>query len=358
MKNMYKLLLILFLIPLTITAMERKGKYTKSKTINKQFNVNENATLNVDNRYGNIVITSWNQNKIVIDVTITTNGNDEAKVEKRLEQIDVDFESSSSNVSAKTIIEKNSRSWSIWGKNNNVSMQIDYLIKLPISNNVDLENDYGSISIDKLEGRSVIDCDYGKLNIGELLNSDNFINIDYTNKSNIEFMKDGDINADYSTLHIEKAGRVKLNADYSHISFRMLADLDFNCDYGDLKIEDCGNIVGNSDYMHTRVNKLRSRGDFDSDYGSIKIYEIGENLKSLNVESSYTHVKLGLNPNASFNIKASLSYGGFKYGDGFTFNKEIKKSSSKYYEGYFGSANSNASVNLKTSYGSITFTNK
>lgn len=357
MKNMYKYLLVIFLIPLTITATERKGKYTKTKTINKEYKVNDDATLNVDNRYGNIVITSWDQNTIEIKVTITTNGNNEEKVEKRLEQIDVDFDGNSNFVSAKTIIEKNSSSWGFWGKNNNVNMQIDYLIKMPVSNNIDLENDYGSISIDKLEGTSNINCDYGKLNIGELLNSRNSINIDYTNKSNIDFMKDGDINADYSTLHIEKSGRTKLNADYSHISFGMVSNLDYDCDYGDLKIEQAGNVNGNSDYMRTTIEKLNGSGYFDKDYGSIKVYELSENFKNLDIKSSYTQIKIGVTPSNSFNIKASLSYGGFRHDNGFTFSKEISKNSSKYYEGYYGSQNSNSTVLLKTSYGNITFTN-
>tara|TARA_R110001583_G_scaffold412_2_gene3852 strand:+ start:95531 stop:96598 length:1068 start_codon:yes stop_codon:yes gene_type:complete len=354
---MYKIILILFLIPLTITATDKKGKYTKSKTINKEFKVVKDATLNVINKYGNIVIATWNENNIVIDITITTNGNDEEKVEKRLKQINVDFESSSNYVSAKTNIEKISNSWNLWGNKNNVNMQIDYLIKMPITNNIDLNNDYGTIKIDKLEGRSTINLDYGKLHIGELLNSENNINIDYTNKSTIEFMKDGEINADYSTLHIEKSGRTKLNADYSHISFGMVTNLDYNCDYGDLKIEDCGNISGNSDYMHTTVGKLRGTGDFDSDYGSLKINEIGEHIKNIKVTSSYTHLKFGLHPNASFNITASLSYSGFKYGDGFTFNKEIIKNSSKHYEGHYNSPNSNSNITIKSSYGSVTFTN-
>lgn len=357
MKNMYKLLLILFLIPLIITATDRKGKYTKTKTINKEFSVSPNATLKVSNKYGNIDIVSWNENKIVINVTITTNGNNEDKVEKRLENIDVEFDASSSFVSAKTIIEKNSSFWNIWGKNNNVGMEINYLIKMPVSNNVDLSNDYGAISIDKLEGTSKISCDYGKLNIGELLNSNNKINLDYTNKSTIEYMKDGSIDADYSTLHIEKSGRVKLNADYTHMSFGMLVDLDYNCDYGSLKIESAGNIKGSSDYMHTTVGSLSGSGEFNIDYGSLKIKDLEQNFKLLKVESSYTRIKIGVNPNTAFNITASLSYCGFKKSDGFTFNKEIVKSSSKYYEGYYNSANSEGTVDINSSYGSLSFTN-
>jgi hypothetical protein len=357
MKNLYKILFVLFLVPFTITATEKKGKYTKSKTIKKEFNVDANATLNVYNKYGNIVIATWNENKIIIDVTITTNGNDEEKVIKRLEQIDVDFDANSNNVSAKTMIEKKSNSWNLWKKNNNVNMQINYLIKMPTSNNINLQNNYGAISLDKVKGTSNIICDYGSLDIGELLNSKNKINIDYTNKSTIDFMKDGEINADYSTLHIEKSGRTKLNADYSHISFNMVTALDFNCDYGDLKIEDCGNIIGNSDYMHTNVKKLRGIGDFNSDYGSIKILQLGDNFKNITIKSSYTGIKIGVSKNNAFDINASLSYGGFKYSGGFFFSKEITKSSSKYYEGYYNTSNSGKDITIKSNYGSVTFTN-
>lgn len=357
MKTIYKLLIVLFLIPLAISASDKKGKYTKNKVINKEFKVNKDATLNISNKYGNIDIVTWTENKIVIKVSITTNGNDEEKVKERLAQIDVEFDSNSTQVSAKTMIEKNSSLWNLWGKNNNVNIEINYQVKMPVTNNVDLNNDYGGINLDKLEGSSKINCDYGKLNIGELLNSNNTINIDYNNNSTIQYMKDGTINADYSTLYVDKAGRTKLNADYSHMSFGMLVDLDFNCDYGDLKIETIGNLKGNSDYMNTTVGKLIGSGEFTIDYCSLKIEELGQHIKNLNIQSSYTHVKLGLHPNASFDITAALNYGGFKYGNGFTFNKEIEKSTSKYYEGYYNSPNSGAKISIKSSYGSITLNN-
>lgn len=357
MKNMYKLLLFIFLIPLAVTATKKEGKYTKNKAINKEFSVSKNATLKVSNKFGNIDIVTWNENKISIKVSITTNGNNEENVKKRLEQIDVEFDATNNSVEAKTMIAKTSSSWNLWGKKNNVRMEINYLIKMPITNNVDLSNDYGAINLDKLEGSSKINCDYGKLNIGELLNSNNRINIDYTNKSIIEFMKDGDINADYSTLHIEKSGNTKLNADYSHISFEKVNALNYNCDYGSLKINESGKLTGNSDYMHTTVKKMNGSGNFNIDYGSLKVGELGSNFNSFIVDASYTHVKIGLTNTVAFNINSSTSYSGFKYNDGFTFTKEIKKNQSKYYEGYYNNSTSGNTINIKASYGSITFIN-
>jgi len=80
-----------------------KGKHTKEKTIKKEFVVNADALLKVNNNYGNLNITSWNENKVVIEVHIKTNGNNEEKVQQKLNEITVDFEANSSMVFAKTI---------------------------------------------------------------------------------------------------------------------------------------------------------------------------------------------------------------------------------------------------------------
>ena len=100
---------ILFLVcPVVLLAHDGKlkGRYTKEKTIKKEFNVNTDALLKVSNSYGTLNITSWNENRILIEVHIKTNGNNEEKVQKKLDQITVDFDGSSSMVSAKTIFNK------------------------------------------------------------------------------------------------------------------------------------------------------------------------------------------------------------------------------------------------------------
>lgn len=350
-------MLLLFLVPLVaFSNSEETGKYTKNKVIKKEYPVNKDASLTVLNKYGNINIVTGNTDKIEISVSITTNGDDEERVAERLKEINVEFGVGPNTVTAKTIIGKTSSSWN-WGRNNNVNMEINYTIKMPVSNQVDLSNDYGEINLDKLEGAAKINCDYGKINIGELQNTNNSINIDYCGKSNIGFMKDGSVNADYSTLHIEKAGRVQLNADYSHLTFGMLVDLVYDCDYGDLKIDECGNITGNCDYMHTSIGKLNGSGVFDVDYGSLKINEFGTGFKKLNIESSYTPIKLGLNSSNAFNFEANLNYSSLKYTEGFTFNKEITKTTSKYYQGYFNKSNSTSQITINSKYGNVSFSN-
>ena len=159
MKRLFNLTCILLVFPLMVAANTCTGKYKyeKTKTIKKEFSVNADALLEIKNKYGNVDVVSWSENRIVIVVTITTSGNDEGKVEDKLDDITVDFESSSSHVSAVTRIGNSSSSWFNWGKNN-VNYKIDYTVKMPVTNNANLVNDYGSISLNELKGDAKINC--------------------------------------------------------------------------------------------------------------------------------------------------------------------------------------------------------
>lgn len=334
-----------------------KGKYEESKTINKEFNVNANALLNISNKYGNVDVVSWNENRVVIDVKITVNGNNESKVIQKLAAIDVEFSNSSSQVSAKTIFGSKS-SWSGWKNNSNMQFQIDYKVKMPINNQADFKNDYGSISLNELKGKAEINCDYGKIIIGNLFHDQNSINIDYTNNSTIEFMSGGSINADYSTLTVEKAKHVDLNADYSTLVFENLEDIDFNCDYGKIEVNQANTIIGNSDYLSMKFGVIYKNLDVEADYGSMKIEKIMNGFEKIKIDTDYTGIKIGLDPSASFNFIADLKYGGFSFeGNNVIYNKKIVKNTSKYYEGYVNKENSSSNIEISTDYGSVKFYN-
>ena len=75
-----------------------EGKHTRERKIKKEFTVGASDELEIDNSYGNVDITTWNENRVVIEVTIKTNGDDEDKVEDRLRAIDVDFNQTSGGV--------------------------------------------------------------------------------------------------------------------------------------------------------------------------------------------------------------------------------------------------------------------
>ncbi|MDO5971351.1 hypothetical protein Q4Q35_16210 [Flavivirga aquimarina] len=352
-----KILILLLMLPLFATASITgpKGKYTKKKTINKTFSVVPDAVLNINNSYGNIDIITWNENKVVFEITITTSGNDEEKVQQKLDDITVNFEASSSYVSAKTKFgDSKSNSWWSWKKSNKVSMKINYIVKIPVTNNIDLNNDYGSINVDKLDGHAKINCDYGKITTKELMADNNSINFDYTKNCYFEYIKSGKINADYSDFTVSKTNKLNINADYTNSKVEVAENVNYNCDYGNISIDKANNVIGNGDYLTTIIGDVYKNIDLRADYGSIKIKRMNKNAGNVTIKSDYVGIKIGYAPAYNFNFNIDLEYGSLK-ADELEFTKKIIKTTDKLYLGYYGKKTSNNTINIESDYGSISF---
>ncbi len=353
--------LFLVLSTALLSAHDRdlSGKHTKEKTIKKEFNVNANALLYVRNSYGNLNITSWDQNRVVIEVHIKTNGNNEEKVQKKLDDITVNFEASSDRVSAETILNKNNNGWGwSWGNNNNVNMQINYTIKVPIKNNVDLSNDYGNIILDRIDGHAKISCDYGRLELGELHGRNNQLNFDYTSKSTIGYINSGEIRADYSGFTIDKAGSLTVKADYTNASIGKMENLEYSSDYGNMDVGELKSIDGNGDYITVDLGIVHGNVDITADYGAIKIGELAADAGDVRIRTDYTGIKIGYNSQYHFDFDITTSYAGVSGKDDFTINISTEKSSDRHYEGYYGSKGSGNQMTLTSDYGGISFTKK
>lgn len=353
------LLGMLMAIPLMSLATDSlpPGKYTKEKTIKKEFSVNSDALLRVKNSYGNLNITSWAQDRILIEVHIKTTGDKEDKVQSKLDGITVDFEATNALVSATTNFSSSRSSWSWgWGNNNNVNMQVNYTIRVPVKNNVDLSNDYGAIILDRIDGHAKINCDYGRLEIGELQGRNNQLAFDYTSRSSIGYINSGIINADYSGFTIEKAGSLNVTADYTNARINQIDDLTYTNDYGKLEIGSSKNVQGNGDYINVRIDTVHGNLNIKSSYGTLKIGEMAANAGNVQIRADYTGIKLGYSPDYHFNFDVQTAYAGVSGTDNFSITVSREKSTEKYYNGHYGSPNSGKWINIDSDYGNISFT--
>lgn len=355
--QLFKICLAFFISISAINAHENwKGKHTEEKTINKEFTVNSDALLKVNNSYGSINIATYTGNKVLIEVHIKTNGNSPDKVKERLDDINIDFTNTASLVTAKTNIKKrNSSSWWNWGNNNNVNLEINYTIKLPITNSVNLDNSYGSIYVDTLEGKATINCDYGKITTKELLAENNLLTFDYTNNSYFEYINTGKIDADYSSFTVGKTKLLEVVADYTKSVIEIAERLNYNCDYGSFTANDVNHVKGNGDYLTVRLGNVYKSLEIEADYGSLKVDKLGTNAEMVKINADYVGITIGYHQDYEFNFKIDLEYASLKHPDTFNFDKKRVESFSKYYEGYVKNSNTRNNIVINSDYGSVTF---
>ncbi len=355
MKTYYNYILILFFIPgIAFAKTCKKGKYQKQKTIKKEFAVNPNSLLKVNNSYGNLDLVTWNENRTVIEVTIITYGNDEEEVNDRLQEITIDFNATPDMVSATTIFGSKKKYWKWWKlTSRNVKLEVNYTIKFPVTSSIEIKNDYGAINLNKLEGHALINCDYGQLIIGDLLAEDNLLNFDYTNKSTIDYMKSGVITADYSDFTIEEADKLTLKTNYTRSEIKKVNTLTYSCDYGKMIIGTASVVSGQGDYIPTHIKFLLGSLAINSDYGSIKIDEITKTFTGITIKADYTNVKLGFNPDVSFSFVINLDYADLIGKENVMVTKSAIHNRNRKFLGYYNKQNSNASIIIDSEYGTV-----
>jgi hypothetical protein len=332
-------------------------KTTKEKNIKKSYDVTSNNTLKVNNSYGNLDILTWNENRIEFDITIKVSGNNTEKIDKKLKEINIEFSKSDGIVSAITKFNNKKKSWWNWSNTNNMKIEVNYRVKMPISNNVDLNNDYGAINLDKLEGHAKLNCDYGKITTKELMGKNNDIRFDYSNNCYFEYINSGKINADYSGFTVGKTKNLSLNADYTKSIIEVSENVNYNCDYGSLKIDNINNLDGNGDYLTLRLGNVYKNVKLKANYGSLKIARMASKAKSIDINSDYVGITIGYDANYSFDFNIELGYGSLRASEGFTFTHKEVDHSDKQYKGYHGAQNSGNVVKIKSDYGSVTFKN-
>lgn len=318
----------------------------KEKSINKVYQVNPDAGIDITNKFGNVYVTTWNEDRIALDIVIKVSGKSEKKVQERLDKINVDINPLKNLVTAVTKIESMS--------GNNISMEINYTIKIPRKGNVTLSNHYGNIIIDKIEERSDIDCQYGNFTAEELGGDSNSIKLKYSGKTSIGFVKTASINAGYSTVAINKSGNLVFKSDYSNLTLKEAANVNYSSDYGNVSLGNALSVKGNGNYLNIKIGTVNGALDIETRYSTLDVKNIAANAKNIAIDGAYTGISIQYDADYAFDYECTLKYSSLS---GANLTSQIKRESgsSSYYKGYYKSAGSN-SVKITSSYGNVRLT--
>jgi hypothetical protein len=353
--NSYKTLVILWLCVPLVALAHPTDKYRKTKKINKTYSVNSDASVAIENSFGDVTIQIWDQNTVSIDVIVEVSGNDEDRVNNRLEMIDVNFNASKSKVSAESDIpSENSGIMSWLNGNSKTNTRVDFVVKMPRNSPLDVENDYGAIIIEKMMAPLKLSCDFGRLQIGQLLSTNNELSFDYTVNSNIDYMKAGVIKADFSKFKIYGAGTLDFSGDYTTGTFGPTEKLKYNSDFSTLTIEKALHIDGRGDYSTITIKTVLDDAILKADFGTIAIEGLDKDFKNVNIKSDYTTVKVGYDRNASFNYECKTEFGSLKLDPKLTTVNSRKEMNETFKEGFCNTQDGKSTIQINSSFGSVT----
>lgn len=307
----------------------------KSKAYSKSYAINAGDKIAIDNQFGKVIVNTWAKNEVKVDVEIKADGDNDAEAQKILDKVTIKDGKEGEGVSFKTDIEKNgdNNNWGSWdddGERHVKRVEVNYTVYMPAKNALSISNKFGDVIVPDLSGKLSFDLKFSNLTAKSLSNPLNEINVKF-----------GD-----ATIN-------NLNSD------------EFNIAYGSAKIGTADKLKAKVSFAGLDVDKLTSSGDISLKYTrggtGFKVGTLDKNLKSLNIDASFS--KVLLNPNDDFNFDISTKMGGFSYDDssvnvtstGPADGEHKYYNPNKTYKGHAGKGGSDKTVTIKSNFTSIKF---
>jgi len=281
---------------------KKRYEFFRERNISKTYPASGN-TLNIDNQFGEVKITTWDKNEIKVDIHIETSSTNKDLADKTFERIDVTDKQEGKNINFNTIMNKNGKDENISCHNCSNTMSIDYDIHMPANNALNIENSFGSIVIPDYNGPVSLTNKYGSLKAGKL-------------------SKPEKVWVEFGSADLKSIGNIDLTFKYSSVTIGSLTG------NSKLKFEFCG---------YSKIN-------------------LDNGLTALTVNDSYSSVHLVPAANLSATYNISTSYGSLidKTDIGIKRTDTPDKYGSdlnKRYEGKSGSGT--IKIDIKSSFGNI-----
>ncbi|GEP96821.1 hypothetical protein [Chitinophaga cymbidii] len=309
-------ILLLLLCPLAVFA--GKGDQEFRIHLTKAFKVNPGSKVEVNNKYGKIVIKIWDKPECKADIEIVGYGKNDEQAKKMAEMVEIKESAPGGQVRLETKYNPAGGSW-LWGggrRDSKEYVNVNYVISVPPSlGAMVLRNNFGDILAHELPFRvSDIAINYGFLDIGSaghLLK----VNMNYTDKARIGNAADLQVNANYSNLRCENVDNLQINSNNCNYVIGNIEELRLNCNYDDYKITTINTINLNGNYTNVKAEKLKERGVFSTTYSGVKVGKVLPSFKGLTISGKYSDFQFGIDRNTAFRVSASLRYGNLRTND-------------------------------------------
>ena len=301
--NPFNLIALLLLLAVPMFSSASGDPATeKKRSISKSYTVGTDDKLSIENSFGDVTVSTWDQNQIQVNVEVVVVAASEEKAQGMMDEIKVSDHQAGKEISFRTDI-GNMGNNNKKNKGGEQKFHIDYKIVMPKNNPLKIENSFGKTNLGNYAGPVNLISKFGELNAG---------NLEMAKEVHVEFgsVNLGSINdADVVFKFNNKAYIANLNGTAKvHIEF-------------------CNNVE----------------------------FSVDESIKSLSLMESYSTVRMNVPDNLSASFDVHTNFGSFRNHSGISIAEEGSDDSGpKFDKDFSGTAGSgSAKIKIRSSFGSV-----
>ncbi|WP_299315313.1 hypothetical protein [uncultured Aquimarina sp.] len=312
MKDIFYKKLILSLL-IIFTGHYINGQEEQSKSIEKIYDFTNAGELQLENKYGNIIVSGWSQNKIKITIDIVVNKKDKDDAKDLLARIKPSITTTDDFITIFSNIEEKNDSFfsKVFNRVNPFdfdkgSIQIDYQISLPINAEIQVTNKFGDIVINGWNGKLKANLQHGDMWVNnDIINANIEMKFGKLQTKSITY---GKITLKNSEFDHQTSKNLRIKSSGSTIMIDQVTNLEIYSSKDKISIENIEEIKGELKFSNIVLENLRNEIDLIMDVADFKIKNILKPNANININQKSSELSINIS-DLNFDFSASLEQG-------------------------------------------------
>lgn len=342
-------MLFLFTQEVQAGKYETKGSYHKVLVSEKSIPFSKDRIFTIRNERGAITLKNWEKQEVRITVELIADIRSKSKLDRIVKGAEVEITDGGWRFSSKA-----SGNFRL----KNESYSFNYVIYAPKNIKVDFKTRFGDIWIESIHTNSKIGGEFVSFQLTQTEGDGTEplkLSLKFADDAQIDYVVNLDLRAQFSSIDIDKVGKITTDTQFSKIRVRGETPLaKLSSQHDKMRWEIVKNLVSDEmEFSLLEVQKLLKNLDLnDVSFGKIEIEKIAKDFENISIDAEFTPVNIELGESA-YEFDLETEFGKINLPDSAKIQKRVKEDNSLYLKGYTGSGSKGGKVKIRNEHAKI-----
>jgi hypothetical protein len=299
--------ILTFTLSLLIFGSLSAQNESEMRSFIKTVHVGKETTLEVNNKYGTIHVTSWSKDSAYIRAEVKAYASSLSKLNKMFDGVTVNITESNYLVRAQTDFTQNINMLfeSFKGMTSKLisydsRVEINYYINIPDYLDLKIDNKYGDVYMEDNTGDFSVSVTNGSFKANSL-GKGSSLTLAFCDAT-INSIASGKIDGSFSEISVGETGDLSINSISSRYDIKKAGEIRTESRRDKFFIDEIESLQGNSYFTDYNINTLKKEIRLTTRYGSVNADFIEKGFDGIDITSSYSDLSLEFDENVSYNL--------------------------------------------------------
>ncbi|MCL6267066.1 hypothetical protein [Flagellimonas myxillae] len=296
-----------FLMTAALAQSERTKQWDNS------YDLPANGTVQIENKYGNVVVNGWDRNELQVSIAIKVVHRKDENAKKLLDRIQPKVTQAGDFIRITSeIVDKSS---SLLGRYFNKAnpfdfdksnVQIDFEVYMPVNAELNVTNKFGDLVIGSWNGDLEANVQHGDIWVNDAMST---AKVDMRfGKLNLGSVDYGNIKMSNGSIDIEQAQKLKIISSGSDIKLDQIVNLELYSSKDEVQLETIGVLRGDFKFSNVDVSSVGTEMFLTLRIAEVEIHDIIGPDPEIDIVQESSEIKLDVS-GLAFDFRATLEQG-------------------------------------------------